>query len=254
VRDFILGVRYVDGSGQVVRAGGKVVKNAAGFDIPKLMVGSLGQLGVLVELTFKVFPKPEAYATLRAEYASLDEAMSALYRLTGSQMDLYALDLEPASKGARLLVRLGGLVAALPDRLERLAGLTGGGEILVERDDAAAWRDATEFAWVPEGCSLVKVPVTPGRIPELEADLTGFENLSGLCRRRYSAGGQVCWIAAPGPLEALDGSLSTLGLSGLVVLAPPGATGPVRLGVRAGEPFERRVRQALDPQGRFVAR
>ena len=55
VHDFILGVRYVDGSGEVVRAGGKVV-DAAGFDIPKLMVGSLGQLGVLVGLTFKVFP------------------------------------------------------------------------------------------------------------------------------------------------------------------------------------------------------
>ena len=57
VRDFQLGVRFVNGGGEIVRAGGKVVKNAAGFDIPKLMVGSLGQLGVLVELSFKVFPR-----------------------------------------------------------------------------------------------------------------------------------------------------------------------------------------------------
>ncbi len=253
VRDFILGVRYVDGSGEVVRAGGKVVKNAAGFDIPKLMVGSLGQLGVLVELTFKVFPKPEAYATLRVPCGSHDAALAALYRLTGSQMELYSLDLEPGSQGATLFIRLGGLAAALPDRLERLAGLTGGGEVLVEADDAAVWRDATEFAWVPDGCSLVKVPVTPGRIARLESDLEGFANLQGLAQRRYSAGGQVCWIAAPGSLDALGGILSTLGLSGLVVLAASGETGPVRLGARTGEPLERRVKAALDPQGRFVA-
>ena len=67
VRDFILGVRYINSEGQLVRGGGKVVKNAAGFDLPKLMVGSMGSLGVLVELSFKVFPRPEAYATLRLE-------------------------------------------------------------------------------------------------------------------------------------------------------------------------------------------
>ncbi len=88
VRDFILGIRYVDGAGEVVRTGGKVVKNAAGFDISKLMAGSLGSLGVLVELTFKVFPKPEAYATLRVPHPTLDAALATLHRLTGSQMDL----------------------------------------------------------------------------------------------------------------------------------------------------------------------
>ncbi len=123
VRDFILGVRYVDGAGEVVRTGGKVVKNAAGFDISKLMVGSLGALGSLVELTFKVFPKPEAYATLRQSYASLDVALAALYRLTGSAMEIFALDLEPTPDGAILWVRLGGLAAALPERLVRRRGL-----------------------------------------------------------------------------------------------------------------------------------
>src|SRR5512143_1651914 len=58
VRDFLLGVRFVDGAGEIVHAGGKVVKNSAGFDIPKLMVGSLGQLGALIEVSFKVFPQP----------------------------------------------------------------------------------------------------------------------------------------------------------------------------------------------------
>ena len=71
LRDFLLGVRFVDWQGQLVSSGGKVVKNAAGFDLPKLMIGSLGQYGILAELSFKVFPRPEAYATLQIAYPSL---------------------------------------------------------------------------------------------------------------------------------------------------------------------------------------
>src|SRR5438105_916896 len=63
LRDFILGVKFVDGEGRLLRLGGKVVKNAAGFDIPKFFVGSLGRYGVLAEITFKVFPRVAAFRT-----------------------------------------------------------------------------------------------------------------------------------------------------------------------------------------------
>ena len=135
------------------------------------------------------------------------------------------------------------------ERLTRLRELTGGGDVLMDADDAARWCAAREFTWRPEDASLVKVPVTPGRIVALEKDLTGFANLSGLPMRRYSAGGQVAWIAWPGSLDALDKTLMALGLSGLVVLGQPGRT---RLGVRTGEAFEWRVKAALDPGARFV--
>jgi len=250
VRDFILGVRYVDGAGEVVRTGGKVVKNAAGFDISKLMVGSLGSLGVLIELSFKVFPQPEAYATLRVPHSTLDDALATLHRLTSSQMDFFAIDLEPTSDGVLLEVRLGGLAAALPERLARLRGLAGEGDALVDDADAFQWRAAREFTWRPEDSALVKVPVTPGRIARLEADLTGFANLSGLVARRYSAGGQAAWLAwPPAALDDLDAALKALDLSGLVVLGQPGRT---RLGARTGQSFERRVKAALDPEARFV--
>jgi glycolate oxidase FAD binding subunit len=253
VRDFILGVRYVDGTGELVRTGGKVVKNAAGFDISKLMTGSLGSLGVLVELSFKVFPKPEAYATLRVPHPTLDAALATLHGLTGSQMDFFAIDLEPVPDGAVLWVRLGGLAAALPERLDRLRGLAGGGAALAEDAEEAHWQAAREFTWRSEDAALVKVPVTPGRIAKLEADLTGFANLSGLHTRRYSAGGQVAWIVWPhAALDTLDVALKGLGLSGLVALGQAGAARSARLGVRTGESFERRVKAALDPEMRFV--
>jgi glycolate oxidase FAD binding subunit len=250
VRDFILGVRYVDGAGEIVRTGGKVVKNAAGFDISKLMVGSLGAFGVLVGLSFKVFPKPQGYATLCVPQPTLYDALATLHRLTSSQMDFFAIDLEPAPDGANLWVRLGGLTAALPERLERLRGLAGAGNVLVEDADDAHWRAAREFTWRPEDTALVKVPVTPGRIARLESDLTGLRNLSGLPKRRYSAGAQVAWLSWPhAALDDLDAALETLDLSGLVVQGQPGQA---RLGVRTGESFERRVKAALDPEMRFV--
>ena len=249
LRDFILGIRYVDGEGQIVAAGGKVVKNAAGFDLPKLMVGSLGQFGVLVELTFKVFPQPEAHATLRLACASVADGVAAITRLTASQLDLEAVDLEPTQAGAVLWVRLGGLSDALPARLERLRGLLAGGETVPAAEEAAFWRDARELAWVPAGWSLVKAPVTPKRIVALEGLLTAGGQRSAAVRR-YGVAGQAAWIATPDPGE-LDAALTQAELSGLALLGP---AGKVRLGVRTGEPFERRVKQALDPAGRFLVR
>jgi glycolate oxidase FAD binding subunit len=98
-RDFILGVRLVDGNGDVIRGGGKVVKNSAGFDIPKMMVGSLGQLGVLIETTFKVFPQSPTHITVRHSYRTFNDALNALYRLCTARLDVEALDLMPRKYG-----------------------------------------------------------------------------------------------------------------------------------------------------------
>jgi hypothetical protein len=79
-----------------------------------------------------------------------------------------------------------------------------------------------------------------------------LRNLRGLTPRRYSAGGQVAWIAWPGPVDDLDAALRASDLAGRVVLGQPGPTAPARLGARAGASFERRAKVALDPDGRFV--
>lgn len=244
LRDFILGVRYVDGKGRLIAAGGKVVKNAAGFDIPKLMVGSLGQLGALVELTFKVFPRPEAYATLRLDLPSLAEGIAAVVKLTGQPLDLDSVDLTPAERGATLWVRLAGLAAALPERITRLRGILGGGEPVAEPEEARFWREARELAWAPAGWSLVKIPVTPKKIVGLD------QRMPPNAVRRYSVAGQVAWIATA-DRAALDATLTETELSGLALVGP---AGQARLGVQPGAAFERRVKQALDPGGRFPVR
>ena len=256
VRDFLLGVRFVDGEGRLVRGGSKVVKNSAGFDIAKLMVGSLGRLGVLVELTFKVFPRPEAYATLKVEYPSLTAALAAIYRLNTSPLELNALDLEPISPSLKhqnctLWLRLGGLADALPGRLERLrnflmSSTDGAGQVQAfgGAEDEMYWKKMRELARAPAGWALVKVPLTPGQIPALEAQLKGKGG-----HQRYSVGGNLAWLTWPADLGTLDAILKSLNLMGLVLF---GASGRLRLGAYAGEALLRRVKQALDPAGRFL--
>lgn len=243
VRDFILGVQFIDGRGELVRGGGKVVKNAAGFDLPKLMVGSLGQFGPLAALSFKVFPRPAAYTTVKSDYSEFSTALEALIRLSCAPLDLYALDLAPNQGRARLLARLGGPPASFPARQERLRDLMGGGEILVGEAEAAEWQAAVEFRWVPEGSALIKVPLTPRQAPAVESLLAGQG-----AHRRYSVGANLAWVAWPGPLEKMDTLLMECGLGGLVVLGPGGTA---QLGVRGDNLFIQRVKQALDPQGKF---
>jgi len=242
VRDFLLGVRFANGAGEIVHAGGKVVKNSAGFDIPKLMVGSLGQLGALVEVSFKVFPKPEAYTTIRLDCPTLGDALNVVQGLYVSPLDIDSLELEPVGTGGTIVwLRLAGLKSALPLRIDRVKNTIGGGEVI--DDDESLWHAVREWKWLPEHWSLIKVPVTPKRIPALD------EALPPTAMRRFTGGGQAAWIALADRAETLEPVLIAQGLAGLVL---KGSTDRVRLGTRASESFERRVKEALDPQRRFV--
>ncbi|MDA2930894.1 FAD-binding protein [Acidobacteria bacterium AH-259-O06] len=241
VRDFLLGIRFVTGEAELVQGGSKVVKNAAGFDLPRLMVGSLGHFGILVELIFKVFPKPESYVTLRADCPGLEEALEVLYRLSTSSFDLEALDLEPSGK---IWVRLAGRAESLASRVNRLRNVLGNGRTVEGPEEESLWQAIREFVWLPSDWSLVKVPLTPSLILALEERLGETE-----AHRRYSLGGNMAWLAWPGELEGLESILNSLDLAGLVLVGSPGRS---RLGTRTGEAFAQRVKKALDPQGRFL--
>ncbi len=252
LRDFLLAVQFVDGRGQLVRSGGKVVKNAAGFDLSKFMVGSLGRFGFLTELTFKVFPQPPQYLTIRFTYPTLTEALEAMQRLAGLSLDLYALDLEPGKLEVSLLARLGGLEASFPARLERLRSLARAPErgdvVLAGEEEQEFWRARREFSWLPPDWILAKVPLTPSRLAALDVQLEEFGAL-----RSYVSGGNLAWVAWPGALAGLDAILDEHGLSGLALSGTAGGgngRAPL-LGRSVGEPFARRVKVALDPEGKY---
>jgi glycolate oxidase FAD binding subunit len=147
VRDFILGVRFVDGMGRLLRLGGKVVKNAAGFDVPKFLVGSLGRFGVIGEVAFKVFPKPEAVLTLELPFD-----FTKIVQLASSRFEPAALDVLPG--GETMLVKLAGPGKAL----EALAKEIGGS--IVNND---IWNEICETRWT------FKTNITPDQVSEHKA-------------------------------------------------------------------------------------
>jgi glycolate dehydrogenase FAD-binding subunit len=244
VRDFVIGLRFVDGTGRLVSGGGKVVKNAAGFDLPKLMVGSMGRLGAIVELTFKVFPRPRATSTIIFEAGSLEAALATRGTLIRMPIKVDALDFE---SGGRVLVRVGGEPASLNERITRLVS-----EVRVAREqldgdvDATLWRDAADLLWVPPGSTIVRVALTARSVAAVDALVGRAEGTV-----RYSLGANLAWIAWPikTSIDELDVGLKQLGLGGVALTGPPGR--PL-MGATRGGVFAMRVRSALDPDNRFA--
>ncbi len=118
VRDFVLGARIINGKGEDLNFGGRVIKNVAGYDVSRLMTGAMGTLGVLLDLSFKVLPKPPAEVTLRC--FMLDEA-SAIKRMNewaGKPLPLSATSWHEGT----LMVRLSGAVAGVKAAREKMGG------------------------------------------------------------------------------------------------------------------------------------
>jgi len=254
LRDFLLAVTFIDGHGEIVRGGAKVVKNAAGFDLPKLMVGSLGRLGVLTECTFKVFPPPETCATLRVAGMPLDEAIEATGRVGAGAVELECLDLVHGLAGWDLEIRIGGRSFALDARLKRAADLLDTDVTTLFGDaDATHWRTRREFGWASPDASVLKLPLTPATAGTLEQVLADLDASS--VARVYSAGIQQAFVAWPAEraadLPALDRALAGAKLTALALRAPDDTANQPILGYRTGGELLRRVEQALDPAGRF---
>ena len=239
VRDFVIGVQIVDGTGALVRGGGKVVKNAAGFDLPKLMVGSIGRLGVMTEISLKVFPEP-ATATYVFELDDMAGALGAIARVARGGLDVQALEIEPPG---RLVVRVAGGPSGATERSSRLEMLVGTSGVPVA-DPAQVWRRLTELEWVPEDHVVVRAAVTPRLVPAVDALAAGAP-------RHYANAANVAWIAWPADrdLDELERGLVALGVAAMRLTRPPG---PPLMGARPGGAFAARVKRAIDPDGRFL--
>jgi len=252
MRDFILAVQFIDGQGNLIKGGAKVVKNSAGFDLPKLMVGSLGRLGILTEITIKIFPRPMVYGTIRKKFTQLEEALSVLRKFTTSQLDVECLELEVNPEETMIVSRMGGSQMAIGNRMKLLDQIFNGGERLSQVDSEAYWESAREFNWVPQKFGLVKIPLTPSRIPAIEESLRTNEFL-GATRRVYSYGGQQLWLATDGHLDEIELLLRQLDLTGLIIWNPKGIEREQTfLGERKTNVFAERVKNALDPYNRFL--
>ncbi|HVH02361.1 MAG TPA: glycolate oxidase subunit GlcE [Amaricoccus sp.] len=238
-RDLMLGVRFVDGTGAVVKNGGRVMKNVTGLDLVKLMAGSHGTLGVLTEVSFKVLPRAETMATLVLEGLDADAAGRAMRAAMATPCDVTGA----AHAGGRTMLRLEGFEASVAHRAKVLtAALVRFGTATVETVDWAALRDAAAFAG-REG-AVWRVSVRPSDGPAVGARLPEAEIV-------YDWAGGLLWVLAP---EGLDVRTALAGMAGHATLVRGSDAAKARWGVFHPEPapvaaVAAGLRARFDPRG-----
>ncbi|MGB1033456.1 MAG: FAD-binding protein [Primorskyibacter sp.] len=196
-RDYLLGVRYVDGLGQVIKNGGRVMKNVTGYDMVKLMAGSWGTLGVLTEVSLKVLPCPDTAATIVVDGASDADAVAAMSAALGSPYEVTgAAHLPRGAQGAPMTaLRIEGFEKSVAYRAEELSSLLKRfGPVRQMRDVAevdAFWRrvrDVTDFQDVAG--DVWRISVKPSDGP----DVVARAQADGVV---YDWGGGLVWVCVP---------------------------------------------------------
>lgn len=229
LRDHVLGVRIVDGNGTVGHFGGEVIKNVAGYDVARLSVGALGTLGVVLEVSIKVLPRPESEHTV-----CLDIAAEALNERVETALRDGAPITGAAHDGEGAWIRLAGAASAVT------AGAAGlGGEAPADDTFWAALRDqTTEFFRGDAAEPLWRLSLPAGG---------GAPDLPG--RRLIDWAGQLHWLRTDAPAERVRDETTALG--GHATLFRGGdADTPVFTPLQpALARFHERLKRAFDPRG-----
>lgn len=232
VRDFVLGARVIDGRGQVLRFGGEVMKNVAGYDVSRFLAGSLGTLGLIVEVSLKVLPRPVAEVTLGFE---MDEAV-ALH-----QLNAWAAQPLPVSASAwhdgQLRIRLSGAAAAVDAAVARL-----GGEQMASPAAEQWWNDLREH----------RLPFFTGDTALWRLSVPSDALAVALPGEQWVEwGGAQRWLRSEAPASEIRARVTALG--GHATLFRGGDRGvevfhPLPGAMHA---IQRRLKQAFDPAGIF---
>ncbi len=243
IRDFVLGTRIINGKAEDLQFGGRVIKNVAGYDVSRLMVGALGTLGVLLDISFKVLPKPQAQLTLQFE---MDEAraITTMNEWAGKPLPLSATSF---FEGV-LRVRLSGAQVAVDAARAKL-----GGELVSNGE--AHWLSIKEhthayFALAQANMALWRVSV-PTTSPATNEALA-IDGQSCL----VEWGGGLRWIAADINAITLREKVNQLGGHATLFRANSTAQNtantfhPLETGVAK---IHRRLKDAFDPAGIFNA-
>lgn len=242
VRDSVLGLTFVDGTGQALTVGARVVKNVAGFDLPKFLVGSLGRLGVLTEITLKVAPRPAATRTIELGLSTGHTFPALLAQLARHPAEPEAIEARPAE--GRVWVRVAGPESAV-EALAAAVVAVAPGRILPPAEATAWWEDLAAMRWArPEGICL-KVPVCLTRLPAWLDLLAGVPG----AQLHVGAAGDVLWIDLPANDRHTRDRLAAAGAASLLWRG----TGPAVAGAPPAPAIAHAVKSVLDPQHRFPA-
>lgn len=192
-RDFMLGVRFVDGSGTIIKNGGRVMKNVTGYDLVKLLAGAYGTLGVLTEVALKVLPNIETTGSVLLHGLSDAKAIAALSAALGSPFEATGVAHFPKGPDGDpvTMIRVEGFAQSVKYRTEKLRDLLKPfGEATIEVGDTDRWaqvRDVSAFADQPG--DVWRFSVKPSDAPELVAKMDAKAV-------QYDWGGGLIWALA----------------------------------------------------------
>ncbi len=250
-RDFLLGVRFVDGRGQVIVNGGRVMKNVTGYDLSRLMAGSWGTLGVLSEVSLKVLAAPEAEATLvtgglaaGAGVALMARALATPWEVSGAAM-----------RGGEVRLRLEGFGESVAYRAGALrAALGGDWEVVEGAESAALWREIRDVApFAGRAGAVWRLSLKPSDGPALVAAL---EARDLAVEALFDWGGGLVWLlldeAEDAGAAAIRGEIARLG--GHATLLRGSRELRERVAVFQPQPgplaaLEAQIKQKFDPRG-----
>ncbi len=271
-RDSLLGLRFVNGRGEIVKAGGRVMKNVTGLDLVKLIAGSQGSLALVTEVTFRLLPVPETAATIVVSGLNDAEAAAAMATAMAMPVEVSGAAHLPESvrgrfaggalpDGAATVLRLEGLASSVTVRAEKLAASMarfGAVSRLDAETTQRLWREIRDGAPYADGTPrpLWRVSVAPLAGQQLVAALrleTGVDAFydwqGGLVWLRMEADPEAALLRRY--VKAVGGGHATLLRARPEVLAATQAFQPQEDAVAA---LQSRVKASFDPAGLFVSR
>ena len=265
MRDHVMGVRAVTGRAEVIRSGGRVLKNVTGLDLCKLLTGSHGTLGVITEITLKVLPAPEATGTLVlpgldavAGVAALSAALGSPFGVSGATwLPAEAVARVPALtgvKGSATLIRIEEFAPSVAYRIGRLQQqfAMAGARTLDTATSRAVWADVRDAKPLLADAddAVWRVSVRPSAGPSV---------LQALQRRGIGGyldwGGGLVWLAGPADTTAhaaVEAAAKAAGGTWMLLRAPDSLRGVVRVVPEEVAPLAhitRQVKAAMDPAG-----
>jgi glycolate oxidase FAD binding subunit len=268
VRDLLLGATAVLADGTVAKTGGKVVKNVAGYDLGKLYTGSLGTLGIIVDVTFRLHPLPESRRTAVLRARSPESARDAVQSILHSKLVPSAVELNWGDGGGEVAVLIESIepgAIAQAETARELMSPSGEAQVLEGEEEAALWERFA--AGAPEVGTRLKVNALINDLDRVLNTVRGTAEEAGLAARITGhAGSGVTYVTLSGEEEAqvraiqrVRGVIRARGGSVVVLDAPAevksrvDAWGPVG----DAQSLMRRVKARFDPDnvlnpGRFV--
>ena len=238
IRDAVLGVTFIDGTGEILTVGSRVVKNVAGFDVPKFLVGSCGRYGVLAEITLKVVPQPGATVTHAIPFADTDALLALLPQLANAPTLPDAVDIDVTHR--RLLIRHSGPAAALEQLTQALLDLPAARR-LDDTDATATWRRIRE----PAATFASKIVIPQSALQPL---LAAVNSRAGNHQLHLHAAAGHGWLFSSEYDSGLFDELFSLGMLQQKIHGP--ATSPPSNDAEVAA-LENAVARVFDPQSRF---